>query len=96
MENINCSQNLNNNHNNKILDIVLNCPHCNEPILIEQINCGIFRHGIYRENLKQMNPHENKIKCDSDFQNELIYGCGKPFQIKIENDHYSISICDYI
>jgi hypothetical protein len=25
---------------------VLLCPHCNEYIIIEKINCAIFRHGV--------------------------------------------------
>jgi len=27
------------------------CPHCNEPILIEKLNCCIFRHGIMKDTL---------------------------------------------
>ena len=25
---------------------ILLCPHCQEYIIIEKINCGIFRHGV--------------------------------------------------
>jgi len=25
---------------------ILECPHCKEFIIIEKINCGIFRHGV--------------------------------------------------
>jgi len=25
---------------------VLKCPHCNEYVIIEKINCAIFRHGV--------------------------------------------------
>ena len=28
------------------MDSIVECPHCNEPIIIEKLNCGIFRHGI--------------------------------------------------
>ena len=30
--------------NSKKEEPILICPHCNEFIIIEQINCGIFRH----------------------------------------------------
>ena len=30
-----------------IINLVIECPHCNEPILIEQLNCKIFRHGVF-------------------------------------------------
>ena len=34
-------------------DIIV-CPHCNDYIIIEKLNCGIFRHGIIKETGKQM------------------------------------------
>ena len=61
-------------------DIII-CPHCEEPIVIEKINCGIFRHGVYKATGKQIGPHSSKEKCDSLKEKDLIYGCGKPFQI---------------
>jgi hypothetical protein len=75
--------------------LIIECPHCKLNIFINknEINCTIFRHGVYKNNFTQMNPHENKIQCDYLFNNNLIYGCGKPF--KLMND-YSIIICDYI
>ena len=30
-----------------IIDLnVLTCPNCNEPFIMEKLNCGIFRHGV--------------------------------------------------
>lgn len=78
---------------------IVNCPHCNDYVIIEKINCGIFRHGTFIKNNKQMDPHEKKEKCDYYFENKLIYGCGKPFCVKIdENDKEKlmVEICDYI
>lgn len=60
---------------------VLKCPHCDQFIIIEKINCGIFRHGIFKGTGQQIDPHASKASCDSFVQNRLIYGCGKPFQI---------------
>lgn len=69
-----------------------NCPHCNGTIEIESLNCGIFRHGILKSNNQQINPHASKDECDNYVNNNLIYGCGKPFQIR----NNQISKCDYI
>jgi hypothetical protein len=54
---------------------VLKCPHCNDFIIIEKLNCGIFRHGILITNGKQINPHETKELCDYYSDRKLIYGC---------------------
>jgi hypothetical protein len=73
------------------------CPHCKEYVIIEQVNCAIFRHGMYKQNFIQINPHLSKNECDNLILNNLIYGCGKPF--KIEKNHENIlmaNICDYI
>lgn len=75
---------------------ILRCPHCNEYIIIEQINCAIFRHGILKKNLKQIDPHSLKELCDYFVQNNLIYGCGKPFKIVLKNNNYETEICEYI
>jgi hypothetical protein len=92
--------------------IIVICPHCKDPIIIEKINCGIFRHGEFK-NGKQIDPHLSKEMCDKLIKNKSIYGCGKPFKIiskttnahvdvdfekKIgENDNnYEAIICEYI
>ena len=78
--------------------IVIQCPHCKDSVLIylKELNCHIFRHGIYKNNLKQIDPHLNKEKCDNLYKNNLIYGCGKPFKIIKKNEEYLSEICDYI
>jgi hypothetical protein len=77
-------------------DIIVSCPHCNEFILIEKINCGIFRHGIFKHNEKQIDPHSTKEICEHYIRNNMIYGCGKPFQIILENNIIKTFICEYI
>ena len=77
-------------------EIIVVCPHCNIPILIEKLNCFIFRHGIFIKNGQQIPPHSNKNECDYYIQNNLIYGCGKPFRIIKENQQYLAIICEYI
>ena len=74
-------------------EIIINCPHCNQLIIIAELNCKIFRCGIYKNNFEQIDPHLNKIKCDELKNNDLIYGCGKPFQIDENN---KVIICEYI
>lgn len=75
------------------MDILVFCPHCKIPILIEQLNCRIFRHGIFKKDGKQINPHESKEMCDLFFSTDQIYGCGKPFFV---NDEIQAIVCDYI
>ena len=78
--------------------IIIQCPHCKDYIQVfkKEFNCKIFRHGILKSNLKQIDPHLNKSECDRLKNEDLIYGCGKPFQL-IENDGvYTTIICDYI
>jgi hypothetical protein len=75
---------------------ILLCPHCKEYVIIEKINCSIFRHGIIKTNGKQIDPHSSKDICDNLFNKNLIYGCGKPFRIIIIDNKFETEICDYI
>ena len=78
------------------MEPIVICPNCNEFIIIEKLNCGIFRHGIIKETGKQIDPHLDKAKCDEFKKNDLIYGCSKPFQILIVNGEMVVQKCDYI
>jgi hypothetical protein len=75
---------------------VLICPHCNEFIIISQLNCGIFRHGVFKNTGIQVNPHASKAECDDYANHGLIYGCGKPFRITLNNNTFEITCCEYI
>lgn len=83
--------------------ILVNCPHCNQLIEIIELNCCIFRCGIYRETCEQIPPHHPKAECDQLVEQQLIFGCGKPFRVESNPDpnknneitHQAI-ICDYI
>jgi hypothetical protein len=84
------------------VNLVVECPHCKEPVLIEKLNCCIFRHGVLKNNEKQIEPHASKDLCDYYVKNDLIYGCGKPFKVilneisKNDDDKLIAVICDYI
>lgn len=71
------------------------CPHCNCGFLVDikQLNCRIFRCGIYKHNNKQINPHMKKEQCDKLYESGKIWGCGKPFRVTNE---MKVEICGYI
>lgn len=72
------------------------CPHCGDIIEILEINCKIFRHGVFKDTLIQIEPHLSKLECDRLFKEDRIFGCGKPFIIDFINDHWVALECDYI
>lgn len=79
-----------------MVNFTIQCPHCEEFVIIEQINCAIFRHGVLKTTLTQINPHLEKNFCDKLKEFDLIYGCGKPFKV-IWKDNDLVAIeCDYI
>jgi hypothetical protein len=84
---------MNENGNNEWIVI---CPHCNEFVIINELNCCIFRHGIIKDTGEQMNPHASKQECDNLKKNDLIFGCGKPFKITFNGENAIVEICDYI
>lgn len=75
--------------------IVIECPHCKDSIIIykKEFNCRIFRHGSYKKDGKQIDPHSPKEICNKLVENNQIYGCGKPFQLNGDNKP---EICGYI
>ena len=76
---------------------IVSCPYpdCNIPIEIVEINCAIFRCGIYKNEPHygtQINPHLSKEECDKLKKDDKIWGCGRPFQLK----NNQLIPCDYI
>ena len=71
-----------------------NCPHCDLLCQVpeNEIKCKIFRHAIFKENMKNVDPHASKEICDSWVKEDKIYGCGKPFKF----DGIKVEKCDYI
>ena len=81
-------------------NILVKCAQCSDLVIINKkdFNCKIFRHGVYKKDNKQIDPHLNKEECDRLFKEKLIYGCGKPFKLFInkEEEKYWTEKCDYI
>jgi len=82
--------------------LIISCPHCQHSVQLFQrdFKCKIYRHGVYKDTYQQIPPHLHKEECDRLVQENLIYGCGKPFQLisKQENNvtYWSAIKCGYI
>jgi hypothetical protein len=81
-------------------EIIVICPHCSEPVIIEQLNCGIFRHGQYKHLDRQVSPHMPKDKCLKLLEEKKVDGCMGPFKVinhkEAEKEEWKAIICDYI
>lgn len=73
---------------------IVECPWCSQSILVmkSEINCTIFRCGVIKNTGQQLEPHSPKSVCDYMVENDMIYGCGKPFQF----NGYQAVKCGYI
>lgn len=82
--------------------LIFDCPHCQlqTTVAIDELACCIFRHGAYRVDGNQINPHESKENCEMLVREDKVVGCCKPFRIEKENRDnklvYKVMICDYI
>jgi len=77
----------------------LTCPHCQGTVIVQhnELNCRIFRHGVYWSNGQPIPPHAPKTECDRLVAENLIAGCGKPFQVISQSDGTELAVpCDYI
>lgn len=75
---------------------IVKCPHCKEYVEIIEVNCAIFRHGIFKNTGQQIDAHTPKQLCDQYIQANQIYGCGKPFKLNIRENILVAEMCDYI
>lgn len=72
---------------------IITCPHCEQYIEILELNCRIFRCGVYKQTNQQINPHLDEKSCNELKIKDLIYGCGKPFRVLPNN---IVEICGYL
>lgn len=75
---------------------LVSCPHCQQLIHIEQVNCAIFRCGVEKVSGQQLPPHLIKPECDRLAAEQRIYGCGKPFRVEKKEGGLVAIVCDYI
>lgn len=61
--------------------LIVTCPWCNVEIIIEKINCAIFRHAVYKISFEQVPPHLAEIECKLAISQDLVWGCCLPFEI---------------
>jgi hypothetical protein len=85
------------------MDYIFICKHCQEPFVVSvnDFNCRILRHGVYKHNMQHIPPHGSKDECDALVRDDLIFGCGRPLQIidnvtNSQKQTYDVVICDYI
>jgi hypothetical protein len=73
---------------------IFSCPHCLGQVFVKvhEINCQIFRHGMYKLDGGQLPPHLPKSECVRLIETNQIEGCAKPFKFNGE----TVEICDYI
>ena len=74
---------------------VVECPHCKVSILIDALNCGVFRCGVWSDTGVQMNPHMTEEECHAALGQ--IWGCSRPFQVAVDVSGVMHSVpCGYI
>ena len=62
------------------------CPWCNGQVEILQFNCNVFRHGVYKATMQQLDSHASEDICLDAIDRQLLYGCGKPFKYNETTD----------
>jgi hypothetical protein len=76
------------------------CPHCKAltQVLQNEVNCQIFRHGAFKlPGTPSINPHLPQAECERLVSAGLVYGCGKPFRLIVENGRVVRAVeCGYI
>ena len=75
------------------------CPNCGNMIMVhkDDVGCAIFRHGQFRKDGSQINPHAPEEYCIAMARKKLIYGCGKPFMLTNRGNIFTHAVeCDYI
>lgn len=73
------------------------CPHCllDIHVMRNELNCCIFRHGVYKNSYKQVDPHLNKEMCDKLVKDNMVIGCCKPFEVINKNNKLYVQVCNY-
>ena len=58
------------------------CPHCGLMIQVprNEIRCTIFRHANFKKDMSFVPPHASQQECERWLNENLVYGCAKPFK----------------
>jgi hypothetical protein len=67
------------------------CPKCFSALELVEINCGVFRCGIFKKSFESISPHATKGDIMEWLSQDLIYGCGTPLEL-IDG---RLTICEY-
>jgi hypothetical protein len=70
------------------------CPHCGQMCQVPRdlIRCTIFRHAVYKKDMKFVDPHASQQECERWIREDIVYGCAKPFRF----DGVKVEKCGYI
>ncbi len=75
---------------------IISCPHCFLTLEITELNCRIFRCGVLKTTMTQIDPHLPQEECDKLVKDCMIYGCARPFKVEGTFDNPDVSVCGYI
>lgn len=75
--------------------IIFECPHCSEYIQVyrNEFFCKVFRHGVFKSNYQQINPHLSQEECDKYLQEGTIFGCSYQFKFTRQDDKLTVDKC---
>ena len=81
-------------HDTETDTFYFNCPHCDVMCQVprNEIRCTIFRHANFKNDMSFVPPHASKKLCDSWIENNLVWGCAKPFKFT----GTTVEICGYV
>jgi hypothetical protein len=69
-------------HNGSENLTIFSCPRCEGSIVVDELNCQIFRHAQYK-NGTPFPPHASKEFIEQNINN--IFGCGAPLRYENGN-----------
>ncbi len=78
--------------------LLYKCPHCALPIYTElqEISCGIFRHGYNMETRRALSPHLPEGECKKAVKLKHVVGCCGPYRIRRLRNEFVVESCGYI
>ena len=73
------------------------CPHCSGMVEVLEINCAIFRHGVFADTGQQVPPHCTQEEHLQWVRSGRLIGCGFPFRVRRESTGDLVAEpCEYI